>query len=163
MTSRTFRPATLPLAAALLVTACADPSGSSDQPLGALMVGEWTHSRILSTRSDAPANLGFSASMVFSVSIVIDSARDMQFWGHVARWFVGDVGLPASRFGLVSGTIDSGYAVVLQIAPGSTPGWTDGALTIEGEVAGDLLSVHSSWAGADQGPFPLGCRFRRLQ
>ncbi len=157
MAFRTFRSATLTLAAAL-VTACADPSGSSDQSLGALMLGEWTHSRNLSTWSDAPSLNGG-----LSVSIVIDSARDMRFWGHVARWFVGDVGLPATRFGLVSGTIDSAYAVVLRIPPGSTPGWTGGALTIEGEVEGDLLSVHSSWAGVDQGPFPPGCRFQRLQ
>lgn len=161
MTFRTFRSATLTLAAAL-VTACADPSGSSDQSLGARMLGEWTHSRLLSTRSES-LNVGFSASIVFSVSIVIDSARDMQFWGHVARWFVGDVGLPSSRFGLVSGSMDSAYAVVLRIAPGSTPGWTGGTLTIEGEVEGDLLSVHSSWAGVDQGPFLPGCRFQRLQ
>ena len=162
MTFRAFRSATLTLAA-VVGTACADPSGSSDQPLGALMLGEWTHSRVLSTRSDAPVNVGFSASIVFSVSIVIDSARDMQFWGHVARWFVGDVSLPSSRFGLVSGTIDSAYAVVLRIAPGSTPGWSGGALTIEGEVEGDQLGVHSSWADVDQSPFPPGCRFQRLQ
>lgn len=157
MTFRTFRSATLTLAAAL-VPACADPSGSSDQSLGALMLGEWTHSRRPSTQSDTP-----SLNAGFSVSIVIDSARDMRFWGHVALWFVGDVGLPASRFGLVTGTIDSVYAVFLRIAPGSTPGWTGGALTIEGEVEGDLLSVHGSWVGVDRGPFPPGCRFQRLQ
>jgi hypothetical protein len=82
----------------------------------------------------------------------------MRFWGHVATWFVGDVGLPANRFGPVSGSLDSAYGVVLRIAPGSTPGSAVGPLTIEGEVNGDLLTVHSSWAGVDAGPFPQGCR-----
>jgi len=92
-----------------------------------------------------------------AVSIAIDSATGMRFWGHVARWFVADVGLPATRFGPVSGNIDSTYAAVLRIQ-----GRQIAALQIEGQVDVDPLAVHPPWTGVEPGPFPSGCRVQRL-
>ena len=149
----------IPLAVLLLsvgvIFACADPSGPSDQAFAAMMLGEWTHSRRSSAPAEAPVlNAGFF------VSIVIDSARETRFWGRVTHWIIGDVGLPANRFGPVTGTIDSAYGVVLRIEAGSAQGAT--AFRIDGDVLQDQLIVHASWTDAEPGPFPGGCRFERL-
>jgi hypothetical protein len=150
MTLRTLPAALLPLAA-WCITACMDPTGSAPAP-AAVMLGEWTYARAPSAAGSPPTlNAGLS------VAIAVDSASGMRFWGHVARWFVGDVGLPVTRFGPVSGSIDSTSGVVLRIH-----GRQIAALRIEGEVAGDVLTVHASWAGVEPGPFPSGCRFQRL-
>jgi len=132
-----------------------DASGASNEALAAQMVGEWTHARPPSASPQAP-----SLNAGIFVSIAIDSARGMQFWGRVTRWIVGDVGLSANRFGLVTGTLDAAYGVVLQIEPGSSP--IAATFRIEGELRGDLLVVSSSWTDAAPGPFPVGCRFQRL-
>ena len=154
MAFRRFPRAALPIVA-VLVTACGDSNGPSHQALAAMMIGEWTHSR----RSSAPAETPV-LNAGFFVSIVIDSARETRFWGRVTQWIIGDVGLPANRFGPVSGTLDSAYGVVLRIEAGSAQGAP--AFRIDGEVLEDQLIVHASWTEAGPGPFPLGCRFQRL-
>lgn len=154
MAFRRFPRAALPIVA-VLVTACGDSNGPSHQALATMMLGEWTHARHPSPPAEVP-----SLNAGFFVSIGIDSARGMQFWGRVTLWIAGDVGLPANRFGPVQGTLDSAYRVVLRIEPGSAPGAT--SLRIEGEVRQDLLVVSSSWTDAEPGPFPAGCQFQRL-
>jgi len=146
--------AVLPLSVGAIF-ACADPSGPPDQALAAMMLGEWTHSRAPSIPPAAPA-----LSAGFFVSITIDSARGSRFWGHVGQWFVGDVGLPANGFGPVTGSLDSAYGVVLQVASGGANGLA--VLQIEGQIDGDVLTVRASWMGPEPGPFPSGCRFQRL-
>ena len=153
MTLPTFTVAALPLAA-LVITACAVPTASHVAP-AAVMLGEWTYARAPSAQPDFRS---LNAGLL--VSIAIDSATGMRFWGHVARWFAGDVGIPPNRFGPVSGTIDSAYGVTLRIEPAAAPAQT---LRIEGDVDGDILTVQASWAGVEPGPFPRGCTFQRLQ
>ena len=155
MIFRTLTAAVLSLVVPPLVASCADPSTAPAASPALVMVGEWTHSRALNAAADPP-----SLSAGLSVSIVVDSARGRLFWGHVSRWFVGDVGLAASQFGPVSGTIDSSSGVVMRIA--ATPAQASLPLRIDGQVTGDLLTVQSSWSGAQPGPFPQGCRFQRL-
>ena len=145
-----FSSAALPFAA-LVITACAQPTAVGRDPAAA-MVGEWTYAQTPSPQSDAP-----SLSVGLQVSIAIDSATDMRFWGHVARWMVGDVGVPTNRFGSVSGEVDSAYGISLRIKSAAIRG-----LRIDGVVEGDTLTVHASWSGGDPGPFPQGGLFQRL-
>jgi hypothetical protein len=154
MAFQTIRLTTLPVGAALLI-GCVETSGPPSQDLAAMMLGEWSYSRPASSTPQTPV-----LTAGFFVSIVVDSARGMRFWGRVSRWLVGDVGLPANRFGSVSGSLDSAYRIVLQIAPGSAREAT--GYRVEGEVREDQLIVRASWAGAMPGPFPAGCRFHQL-
>ncbi|HWC73689.1 MAG TPA: hypothetical protein VG454_07100 [Gemmatimonadales bacterium] len=152
MTFRSLPGAALSLAAAC-VTACANPTASSSAPPpppAAVMLGEWRHT---SASAAAPPSLNTG----LSVSITIDSARDVRFWGRVTLWFAGDVGIPASRFGPVTGSVDSARAVLLQIEVKQAA-----ALRLEGEISQDRLTVHASWKGSEPGPFPQGCTFQRL-
>jgi hypothetical protein len=141
----------LPLAL-LLLSACANPATAPDTP-AAVMVGEWRYARA-ATAHDAP-----SLNAGFFVTIAIDSAAEMRFWGRVTAWFVGDVGLSPDRFGPVSGAVDLEHGVTLLISAKASG---TSAVTVMGEVDGDVILVHECWAGANVGPFSVGGRFQRL-
>lgn len=143
----------LPLAA-LCILACADASGVSEIPTVPSVVGEWTYAR-----APAPSAPATSPSLNAGlwVTIAVDSAVGERFWGHVARWFAGDYGIPLDRFGPVTGTIDSMNGVILRIAPAMVEG-----VTIQARLDVDFLIVDASWTTSAAGPFPQGCMFQRL-
>lgn len=151
MTDHGFRrSAAVPLAL-LLVSACADRATAPDAP-AAVMLGEWRYAR--------PAVYDpLSLNAGFFVTIAIDSAAEMRFWGRVTAWFVGDVGLSTDRFGPVTGAIDHEHGVTLLIAAKTTE---SSAHMVKGEIEGDVIVVSESWAGTNAGPFPIGERFQRL-
>jgi len=152
MTDHGFRrSASVPLAL-LLVSACADRATAPDAP-AAVMLGEWRYARVTTAYDPPSLNAGFF------VTIAIDSAAEMRFWGRVTAWFAGDVGLSTDRFGPVTGAIDHEHGVTLLIVAKASDA---SAHTVSGEIEGDVIVVSESWAGTDLGPFPAGARFQRL-
>ena len=141
----------IPLSA-LLATACAEAPTAVEAP-AAVMMGEWRYAR------GAPAHGAPTLNAGFFVTIAIDSAADMRFWGRVTAWFVGDVGIPIDRFGPVTGTVDDAHSVTLRIAAQA-----DGmaAHSVKGQIDGDVIVVLESWAGVNDCPFSIGGRLQRL-
>ena len=139
------------LAVVLLCGACGTALTSPDAP-AAVMHGEWSYAapnRI----SDPPI-----LSTGIHVSVMVDSAEGMRFWGRVTLWFAGDVGTSPSAFGRVWGQIDDGSGVMLEI-PRASPG--QAAVRMVGELAGDVLTIHGCSSGAAAGPFAIGTTFER--
>lgn len=136
----------------ILLTACA---GSVIDPVvpSAVMLGEWSYA----SRSVAGGGLTLNAG--FRVQIDIDSLDGMHFWGRVTLWFAGDVGIPPTAFGRVSGTLDGRNGVTLVIPREPTNGRP---LMVMGEVADDVLTIRDCRAGTERGPFAAGSAFRRL-
>ena len=135
----------------VLCSACGTAVTSPDSP-AAVMLGEWSYAapnRI----SDPPI-----LSTGIHVSVMVDSAEGMRFWGHVTLWFSGDVGTSPSAFGRVWGQIDDGGGVMLEI-PRASPGQL--AVSVVGELAGDVLRIHGCSSGANPGPFAIGSTFER--
>jgi hypothetical protein len=136
----------------LFGSACGPGVTSPDSP-AAVMLGEWSYAAP-HTISDAPVlNAGLR------VSVMVDSVKGMRFWGHVTLWFAGDVGTSLSTFGRVWGQIDDGSGVMLEI-PRQSP--VQVAVMVVGELAGDVLTVHDCYSGADSGPFASGTAFERV-
>jgi len=135
---------------ALLGACSEDPTAL---PLGGLdILGEWNYASAPRCAEPPCLNAGLH------VTIVIESLDAMQFRGHVAWWFSGDVGTPPAAFGPVTGTVDSDGAVTMRIpftALAASP------ITLTGTVTGDVLTVHESLRGPDPGPFLRGESFER--
>jgi len=117
------------------------------------MLGEWSYSSPHALRESPALNTGLR------VQIRIDSLDGMRFSGHVTVWFAGDVGIPPSAFGRLAGRIDEHNGVTLEI-PRHAPGQS--AVTVVGELAGDVLTVHDCYSGVDAGPFASGTTFVRV-
>jgi hypothetical protein len=136
----------------VLCGACGTAVTSPDSP-AAVMLGEWSYAapnRI----SDPPIlNTGLH------VSVMVDSVEGMRFWGHVTLWVAGDVGASLTSFGRVWGQIDDGSGVMLEI-PRTSPG--QAAVRVVGELAGDVLTIHDCYSGADAGPLTIGATFERV-
>src|SRR5258705_13229361 len=140
------------LSVVVLCGACGTVVTSPDSP-AAVMLGEWSYAapnRI----SDPPIlNTGLH------VSVMVDSVKGMRFWGHVTLWFAGDVGISPEVFGRVSGTVDGQDGVMLEIPRASH---AQAAVSVEGNLAGDVLTIHRCSSGADAGPFAIGSTFERV-
>jgi len=117
-----------------------------------VMLGEWSYVSPHVASAAPTLNAGLR------VQIGIDSLDGMHFSGHVTLWFAGDVGIPPTAFGRVSGTVDGGNGVTLVI-----PRANEHALMIMGELAGDVLTVVECHAGTEPGPFAARTAFRRLK
>jgi hypothetical protein len=119
------------------------------------MLGEWSYTSKVSTTEGPRLNTGLH------VILLIEHVDGVTLRGRVGLWFSGDVGLPPSDFGPVTGSIEGEHAVSLSIsrtAPGAAP------ITITGAVDGRLLTIHTSWLGENiPGPFPTGGSFERAQ
>lgn len=141
------------LATALVVSACAEAT-SPRSPARAIL-GQWTYASRVAVTEAPTLNTGLR------VTLVIDHVDGTALRGRVALWFAGDVGLPPTAFGPVTGTIDDAGMVFLHIprtAAGAAP------ITIVGTVNGRLLTIRESWLGeAVPGPFPSGGCFERSQ
>jgi hypothetical protein len=134
-----------------LVSSCAASVTDASAP-SAVMLGEWSYASPHSMSDPPVLNTGLH------VSVMVDSVKGMRFWGHVTLWFAGDVGTSPSAFGRVWGQIDDGSGVMLEI-PRASPG--QAAVSVVGELAGDVLMVHGCSSGADAGPFAVGSTFER--
>lgn len=131
----------------LLISACGSPT---ELPPAAVMLGAWTYDSAPIGDHAPSLNTGFH------VTLAVDSAEGMQFSGRVTRWLAGDVRVPADAFRRLTGGLDGagGLTITVPRASGST-------LTITGDLSGDIITIHESWAGAEPGPFPSGESFRR--
>lgn len=128
-------------------------SGPPPVPPAAVMLGEWSYSAPR-RRAEAPTlNAGLQ------VRIAIDSLDGMRFWGHVTLWFAGDIGIPTSAFGRVSGRLGDSNRVSLEIPRASTEG---SAVMVMGELAGDVLTIRDCHSGVEAGPFASGTAFERV-
>jgi hypothetical protein len=119
----------------------------------AVMFGEWSYATPRVATEELTLNAGLR------VQIDIDSLDGMRFWGHVTLWFAGDVGISPSAFGRIAGRIDEHNGVTLEI-PRASPSQL--AVMVVGELAGDVLTVHDCYSGADAGPFASGATFERV-
>ena len=119
----------------------------------AVMLGEWSYVSPHVAGAAPELNAGLRAQ------IGIDSLDGMRFGGRVTLWFAGDVGISPSGFGRIAGRIDEHNGVTLEI-PRSSPSQL--AVMVVGELAGDVLTVHDCYSGADAGPFASGTTFERV-
>jgi len=136
----------------VFLSACAsvnDPVAPS-----AVMLGEWSYA----THHVAGAEPSLNAGL--HVQIAIDSLEGMRFWGRVTLWFAGDVGIPPTAFGRVSGTVDGGNGVTLVIPRQPT---NARPLMVRGDLAGDVLTVLECHAGTEPGPFVARTAFLRIK
>ncbi|HXQ29927.1 MAG TPA: substrate-binding domain-containing protein [Gemmatimonadales bacterium] len=93
------------------------------------------------------------------VTVTFDSAAGPDVYGHMARWFAGDLGLPANSFGRVVGSIDG--RVVSFTIPFARAGQS--SIDVRGELDGDTLTITANTRGKDPGPFTgAGGRFVRV-
>jgi Tol biopolymer transport system component len=118
-----------------------------------VILGEWSYASVLPPPEPPSLNTGLR------VTIVINHIDGTALHGRVALWFAGDVGLPPTAFGPVTGTIDDAGMVSLHIprtAVDAAP------ITIAGTVNGRHLTIRESRLGeAVPGPFPSGGCFER--
>jgi Tol biopolymer transport system component len=118
-----------------------------------VILGEWSYASVLPPPEPPSLNTGLR------VTIVINHIDGTALHGRVALWFAGDVGLPPTAFGPVTGTIDDAGMVSLHIprtAVDAAP------ITIAGTVDGRHLTIRESRLGeAVPGPFPSGGCFER--
>jgi hypothetical protein len=133
----------------LLVGCHHDPAALSP---AATMLGEWSYA---ASQIAEPPTLNSG----LHVGVVIDSIDGARFWGRVAHWFAGDVGISPSAFGRLSGSIDDVNEVTLVI-PRETPG---DRVIVMGALAGDVLTVRDCHMGSEPGPFADGSAFMRLK
>jgi tungstate transport system substrate-binding protein len=95
----------------------------------------------------------------FSVAVAFDSTTGPFLFGHVARWWAGDVGLPAAQFGPVTGTIEASRVVfVIPFAVRTVP-----AITVRARrVAPDTLVIEATNRATTASPFAgPGAKFVR--
>ena len=149
---RWLRQVFMPLAAVVLGACAEGPTSLPPQDTSGVILGVWNYASALKVPEAPSLNTGLR------VTIVIESHDAMQFRGRVTFWFAGDVGVPPSAFGPVTGSLYEASAVTMLI-PFTAPGVT--AITIVGTVSGDVLTVRESWLGASPGPFAAGGCFER--
>ena len=142
---RLLRQVFLPFAAAALCACTEGPTPlTTPDPLGPTL-GEWNYASALKVPEAPSLNTGLR------VTIVIHSLDTGQFRGRVAFWFAGDVGVPPSAFGPVTGSLDQDSAVTMRI-PFNAPDAP--AITIVGTVAGDVLTSPRIMARRQRRPVP---------
>ena len=141
----------LPLFAFL--SACAASVNAPLEP-SAVMLGAWSYATPHVAGAEPSLNAGLHVQMA------IDSLEGMRFWGRVTLWFAGDVGIPPTAFGRVSGTVDGGNGVTLVIPRQPT---NARPLMVTGDLAGDVLTVLECHAGTEPGPFVARTAFLRIK
>jgi hypothetical protein len=140
------------LSLVILVSSCAASVTDAIAP-SAVMLGEWSYAAPNRIVDPPVLNTGLH------VSVRVDSVEGMRFWGRVTLWIAGDVGISPSAFGRIAGRIDEHNGVTLEI-PRASPSQV--AVMVVGELAGDVLTVHDCYSGADAGPFASGTTFVRV-
>jgi len=137
----------------ILFSSCAASVTDAVAP-SAVMLGEWSYTspQVVGAAPDLNAGL--------HVQIAIDSLEGMRFWGRVTLWFAGDVGIPPTAFGRVSGTVDGSNGVTLVIPRQPT---NARPLMVTGDLAGDVLTVLECHAGTEPGPFVARTAFLRIK
>ena len=141
------------LAAVVVLFSSCTTSLVAPDAAAAVMLGEWSYA--------APNRSGESPTLNTGLHVVvmIDSVEDRRFWGRVTLWFAGDVGISPSAFGRVAGRIAEHNGVTLEI-PRHSRGQS--AVMVVAELAGDVLTIHDCYSGADSGPFASGTTFERV-
>lgn len=143
---------TIAVLGALLATVasrgCKDSVAPNPQGRGAAMLGRWEYVAPAKSPARAPT---LGAGLL--VAVEIDSAQGSLFSGRVARWFSGDVGMPPSAFGPVTGTVgEQGVQFAIPVVHAGTS-----QIIVTGRFTGaDTLTIETATRGNDPGPFAQG-------
>ena len=132
------------------------PLRSQAPAASAVMLGTWESQA--SQPSRTPPTLHSGLSVTVEIDSVIGATR---FRGSVRRWIAGDMGVPPTAFGAVTGAVAGGGQVsfdIIWVRPGQP------SVTVRGRLEGngDTLVVNDSRQGAGPGPFSAAARFVRV-
>ena len=93
----------------LVLLACHHHSPAPQSPAAALL-GTWQYQAVARADTTRPTlNAGLQFALTF------DSAAGRTAFGHVSRWFAGDVGARPGTFGQVLATMDSAGTVTVVV------------------------------------------------
>ncbi len=135
--------------------ACHHHQPAPQSPAAALL-GTWQYHgapRADTTRPTLNAGLQFA--------LTFDSATGRTAFGHVSRWFAGDVGALPGTFGLVVATMDTTGMVTLVVpyARGGAP-----PMRFAAELVGDTLAmVHAGYVDTGALQTTAGAKFIRAR